>query len=603
MPARFATARRTTPSPDPADTSSPALHVVARSSPASGRTDHPEGWFQADLAEFAARASDGSAEKVCVEVVSLAERWLPGMPAAAMLLADDAKALALRASSAWDPAFRALPALIDPSTASFGEEVVAGAVVRARSLNPESFAFDRHLAGSGIQGVLAVPLAGSRITRGGLFIGWRHGFGPSDAQVDLLRQVGFQAGALLEILKLQEQLDASNAALEDAQARLLRTQRLRSLGELSSGVAHQFNNALTTILGLTEWLSTREPDQSPLKADLAAIINAAENAAGIARRLELLSRDTSQAAVVQPVNMAEVVRTAPLLVVGQESAGARPVELVLAIRDVPPVEGTQGEMAEVVMSLVANATDAMPGGGRIELSLDFVSDRVVLRVADQGVGMTEDVLARAFEPFFTTKGPEAQGLGLTLSRSIAERRGGSLTCDSAPGSGTTVTLSLPAAAARMTPVSVLDWSSGDPGRRARPDRPLRIVLVDDEPDVRRVVGDMLRTLGHEVTACPDSIEALVACARDTPDVVITDHGMPGMDGPSLARALREAHPRLPVVLLTGWGAEPGDASQAAFSAVLGKPVTLKALRAALRPWVGGGEAVDSFKRGAEASIP
>jgi signal transduction histidine kinase/ActR/RegA family two-component response regulator len=603
MPARFASARRAAQATAQKEPPAPGLHVVSRTSPIAARQEPPHGWFQADLAEFGRRAAEGSADSVCIEVVALAERWLPGMPVASMLLADDARAFALRASSAWDPAFRCLPPLTDPADASFGGEIVAGAVVRARELNPGQFGFDRLLDESGIRGVLAVPLVASRVTRGLLLVGWRHGFGPSDAQVDLLRQVGFQAGASLEILKLQGQLDSAHAALQDAQGRLLRTQRLRSLGELSSGVAHQFNNALTTILGMTEWLLMREPGDSSMRRDLGAIKEAAEKAAGISQRLEMLSRHSSDGGSVQLVDLSGVVRSVPILA-RPDSPGRPPVEIVATVKDVPPVEGIEGEMAEVVMSLVANAIESMPRGGTIGLTLDCDGRDVTLQVRDDGTGMSDEVLGRAFEPFFSTKGSAAPGLGLTLSRSIAERRGGSLTCESALGSGTTVTLTLPVAGTRQTPVSLLTrppLTSGESPDAA--ERSLKILLVDDEPEVRKSLGDLLRALGHDVVTVEGPEAALAACAREVPDLVVTDFGMPRMDGGLLAKALRRDHAALPIVLLTGWGAEIDSIEADGFSAVVGKPVTLKSLRAALRPWVEAGDRGDSLKRGVFSPIP
>jgi CheY-like chemotaxis protein len=225
----------------------------------------------------------------------------------------------------------------------------------------------------------------------------------------------------------------------------------------------------------------------------------------------------------------------------------------------------------MLTNLVLNAIDAMPRGGRLTVETLAHGNNAVITVADTGLGMPEDVRQRAHEPFFTTKGVRSTGLGLSVAFGIARRHGGELVLQSEVGHGTTVRVSLPIPA-RTEP----------PPRPAAtlPGRALRILLVDDEEDVREALGEMLASQGHTVVHAAGGPEALRAVEEDDGiDLVVTDLMMPAMTGWELASAVKARRAALPVGVVTGWGDVPeaAPATRMAVDFVLSKPVTLEAL--------------------------
>jgi CheY-like chemotaxis protein len=201
------------------------------------------------------------------------------------------------------------------------------------------------------------------------------------------------------------------------------------------------------------------------------------------------------------------------------------------------------------MNLLLNAADAISQAGRITLKTWARDDRVYCSVTDSGSGMPEEVRRRALEPFFTTKGPKATGLGLSVAYGTIQRYGGALTVESAEGQGTTVEVSLPtasaAAAAARKPAAP----------KALPAVPLRILVIDDELQVRATLAEMLEEQGHSVTQAPGGREGLsyLEANPELVDVVVSDLGMPDMTGWDVARAIQGRWPQLPVGLITGWG--------------------------------------------------
>jgi CheY-like chemotaxis protein len=211
--------------------------------------------------------------------------------------------------------------------------------------------------------------------------------------------------------------------------------------------------------------------------------------------------------------------------------------------------GEPAPLREVLMNLLLNAADAITQGGRITLRTWAKDGRVYCSVTDTGVGMPEEVRRRALEPFFTTKGPKATGLGLSVAYGTVQRYGGTLTVESTEGQGTTVEVSLPTASAAATvakPVGAAPKAAA---------LPLRILVIDDELQVRSTLAEMLEEQGHSVTQAPGGREGLsyLKANPELVDVVISDLGMPDMTGWDVAAAIQEHWPRLPVGLITGWG--------------------------------------------------
>jgi CheY-like chemotaxis protein len=230
--------------------------------------------------------------------------------------------------------------------------------------------------------------------------------------------------------------------------------------------------------------------------------------------------------------------------------------------------GRPAELNEVITNLVLNAIDAMPKGGTLRIRTRLGDHRhAVMTVADTGMGMSDEVRKKVFDPFFTTKGEEGTGLGLSVSHSIVERHGGDLKVDSRPGEGTTFTITLPIG---MNPTGETA-QSGEPGI----ERTGRILLVDNDPQVLTILGEMLKDAGHHVLPVPSGPEALRVFVPSGFDLVITNVGMPEMSGWDVAEQIRARDPNVPVIFITGWGLQEEDQARCrrlGITALLFKPV-------------------------------
>jgi len=259
---------------------------------------------------------------------------------------------------------------------------------------------------------------------------------------------------------------------------------------------------------------------------------------------------------------------------GRGSKGHGAINVQLRAEGALPVRGDPTELREVVTNVLKNAIEAVGEQGRITLTAARRRGRVQVRVQDDGPGVPPAMRSRVFDPFFTTKGERGTGLGLCLSQQIVEKHGGSITLDSEPGRGTAVTFQLPVADAApeaKAPVSAAEA----PSRAAR--AALRVVVVDDDADVLAPLCSYLEKSGYEVHAARDGAEGLEVAAAQAPDVVLTDIGMPVMDGLELCRRLHRKHPRLPVVLMSGWASDvdPRRAKAAGARAYLSKPFAMR----------------------------
>jgi CheY-like chemotaxis protein len=258
--------------------------------------------------------------------------------------------------------------------------------------------------------------------------------------------------------------------------------------------------------------------------------------------------------------------------------------------DLPALLGVESEVREALINLVFNAIDAMPDGGVLALRTRGTGPRgsagqpvprsAVLEVADTGVGMDEDTRRRCLEPFFTTKGDRGTGLGLAMVYGVAQRHGADVEIESAPGRGTTLRL--------VFPVPAVEPASADPPAPQAPAVPLSVLVVDDDPLLLKSLRDTLELDGHHVVTASGGqagIDAFQAACRSGRrfDAVITDLGMPYIDGRKVAAAVKEMADQTPVILLTGWGQRliaEGDVPTCV-DRVLSKPPRLRELRAAL----------------------
>jgi len=357
--------------------------------------------------------------------------------------------------------------------------------------------------------------------------------------------------------------------------RVIREQKFRTLGSLAAGVAHNINNRLTPVLGWTEMLLERlaagetiEPAE--LVHALTVINQGAADSVGTVRRLQEYSRP-ARVKGPESVQLREVVEQLLALTRPQwdNEAARRGVrfEIDLRVDPAPAILAVASEIREALLNILENALAAMPGGGRLTIQVRGEDGRALVAVSDTGKGMSPEVQRLAFEPFFTTRGNTGgTGLGLSLAQEIVHRYGGTIALASQEGIGTTFTLSFPAVEMEATrgPVflPVLE--------------PMRILAVEDEPEVLDLVRAMLTHAGHTVIGAASGREALGLFDKNGIDLVITDLGMSGMTGLVLADHLRAQRP-IPIVLMTGWAEDLDDATAATVDVVLAKPFTREKL--------------------------
>lgn len=359
--------------------------------------------------------------------------------------------------------------------------------------------------------------------------------------------------------------------------RAARADKLRALGQLASGVAHDFNNSLAAILGRAQLILRRVKDEELIRS-LGIIVTAAEDAAATVRRIQTFARK-SVAAELELLDVAGLLRDAIEITRTRWQNEARAkglnVDVTLNAEQECLTRGSASELREVFVNLIVNAVDAMPQGGSLTICATQKGDRLRLRFADTGSGMNEEVRERVFEPFYTTKGVQGTGLGLAVSYGIIERHQGLISVESKLGKGTTFYIDLPVAASED---QVTQESSTDTVTAS-----LSILVVDDEDFVRETLADMLTDLEHKVVAVQGGREALEKVATHNFDLVFTDLAMPEMDGWETARAIRKRRRDLPVVLVTGYGAtaKPPSGELDLVAGIIGKPFDFEQVTATI----------------------
>ncbi len=425
---------------------------------------------------------------------------------------------------------------------------------------------------------------------------------------DLLRLFADQAAIAIEHARLYNDLKRSYEDLRYAQDELVRAEKLRGLGQMAAGIAHDLNNTLATILGQVELLrlQARPPE---IEEGLQMLQTAATDGAAVVRRLQDFARQRG-AGPLQPCDLNQLVWEALELTRPRWQEEPRRkgcvIEPVVGLEGLPLVEGNPAEIREALTNLIFNAVDAMPTGGHLRFTghaveamegdlrtrtphttrspavarATAVPTWVDVTVADTGIGMDDAIRGRIFDPFFTTKGLHGTGLGLSVVYGIMERHGGRIDVASVSGKGTTFRLRF-----RVAPREVAA-SASRPTWTPVPSR--RILLVDDDASVRRTLASLLRASDQEVFEADSGTEALRWLETTALDLVLTDLGMPEVTGWDVARAAKATRPDLPVVLLTGWGehARTEAPPDVRVDRVLTKPVPRSAVLAVIAELAG-----------------
>jgi PAS domain S-box-containing protein len=385
-----------------------------------------------------------------------------------------------------------------------------------------------------------------------------------------------------------ERLRAEAAERERAEEALRQAQKMEAVGQLTGGIAHDFNNLLTPILGGLEMISTRIDDVR-LKRISEAALESARRGAKLTSQLLAFSR--IQRLAMKPVDVNAVIANMRQILKHTIGTG---IEIRTAF---DPAAGRavcdENQLENAILNLAINARDAMDGGGVLTICTACTEEAegspdlepgayVCVTVADTGAGMPPDILARALEPFFSTK-PMGKGTGLGLAQvyGVAQQSGGTVRIESREGEGTKVHILLPHAAQGTA-------SEGAPAGEApeapsEPQAPrARILVVDDDPDVRVFLEDVLDDLGHDVSACDCGPAAIAEVGRDCPDLLLLDFAMPGMNGAEVAREVRARCPDLPIVFVTGYAeSEQLEAALGSDVKVLRKPFSVDELAAAV----------------------
>jgi len=392
-----------------------------------------------------------------------------------------------------------------------------------------------------------------------------------------------QAAIAIANARLYEAQRQAYADLQRAQDELVRTEKLRALGQLTAGLAHDLNNTLSAIIIQAELLQLRH--STTAFPELQALSTAAHDSAYIVWRLREFSRQQSTWSLV-PIRLATAVAdaleiTRPHWRDDAERRGAS-IEITANLESLPHVLGSPSEVREALTNLILNAVDAMPTGGALHFTgtshpaSTGTPPAVELVLQDTGGGIPEDIRPHIFDPFFTTKGPQGTGMGLAIVYRIMERLGGKISVSSQPGRGTAFTLQFQAA----DPPEAAPF----PPQLTRTTTPLRILVVEDNSHVRDPLVQILAAIGHTPLEATDAASALAHFAGVAPDLVITDLAMPGMNGIDLAAAIRATHPQTPIILHTGWQDEPtldAEVERGTITAVLEKPIDIRKLSAVI----------------------
>ncbi len=390
-----------------------------------------------------------------------------------------------------------------------------------------------------------------------------------EINASLIRKDSYEAIAIIRDVTRRKEMERH----------LVQAEKLRSLGQLSGGVAHDFNNILTAIIGriqiLKKLMSTVPLDKTDKKnaetitRSMEVIEKAAMDGAETVRRIQQFSRSRDDDRFFAPVDINTVVHDALeyTSVRWKDEAESRSVYFTIEkdFQDVLQVSGSASELREVVTNLINNAIDAMPSGGCLQFKTYMRDDDVVLEMKDSGIGIPKNIAEKIFDPFFTTKGPQSTGLGMSITYGIINRHRGTISLQSAEGSGTQFTITIPA--------TDRDVEEENTVAHTRVSQKARILVIEDEDSVRDLLSDVLREAGHTVDEAEDGSQGLNIFEKNTYDIVFTDLGMPEISGFEVAQHIRKADKEVPIILTTGWGVnlQRPEARESGIDYIINKP--------------------------------
>jgi PAS domain S-box-containing protein len=469
---------------------------------------------------------------------------------------------------------------------------VHGELVYEPDMENLEFPFPARLAGAGLRSLVAAPLMIESEVLGVLLVAKRRVDAFTSDDCEFLRQLASHVALAAHQARLYEALQGAYQDLRQTQQTVMQQERLRALGQIASGIAHDINNALSPAALYAQSMLAHQPGLSDRSREqLAVIQRAIDDVAQTVQRMRAFYLPRGMEHTLTPVDLNQVLMQVIDLTrarwsnIPQERGVVVKVESDLDA-NLPKILGAENEMRDGLTNLLLNAVDAMPDGGTITLRTRQATrdQQVVVEVQDTGIGMSETTRSRCLEPFFTTKGERGTGLGLTSVFGMVQRHGGDFEIDSELGRGTTMRMIFPSAPTGMTasdlqPVTKL--------------RPLRLLLIDDDPLLLRSLRDALELDEHDVVTADGGqagIDAFALSLKSAQrfDAVITDLGMPYVDGRKVAARVRQLSGQVPIIMLTGWGHRLIATSDQPehVDRVLSKPPKMAELRLTLSDLVG-----------------
>jgi PAS domain S-box-containing protein len=469
---------------------------------------------------------------------------------------------------------------------------IAGSLVYEPDTALLDSAFPRRMAAAGLHSLVISPLTNARGVSGALLAARAPSAAFSSEDCEFIRQLSTHVSLAARQSELLTSLQQASDELRRTQQAAMQQERLRALGQMASGVAHDINNAIFPAVAYGKELLQTEPGLTPPgRQQLESMVRAADDVAAMVGQLRDFYRPRETKTGMAPVRINELVAHAlsiSRIRWGQE-ARRRGISIEVKTHladEIPQIIGSESEIREALVNLIFNAIDAMPNGGTLRINTRRHSpgqtrpwnDGACVDVIDSGTGMSEEARRRCFDPFFTTKGDRGTGMGLATVYGTVQRHGASIDIQSALGQGTTITICFAGRPQHdKRPAAVGSFPSALCG--------LRVLVVDDDPLVLETLQTMVNAIGHAVTPASGGREAIDAfntaqAEGDGFQVVMTSLGMPNVDGHAVANLVKQVSPSTPVVMLTGWG-ESLTAKSDEFRAVdvvISKPPQLRELR-------------------------
>ncbi|HTD90912.1 MAG TPA: ATP-binding protein, partial [Burkholderiales bacterium] len=469
---------------------------------------------------------------------------------------------------------------------------VEGHLVYEADISELEFPFPQRLARVGLHTLVLAPLLSESTVLGVLVAARRMANGFTSAECEFLRQLSGHIALGVRQAQLHGALQQAYDDLRQTQQAVMQEERLRALGQMASGIAHDINNALSPVSLYTESLLETESNLSDRGRNyLETILRAVEDVAHTVARMREFYRQREVQLTLAPVDINRLVKQVIDLTRARWSDMQLQKGVVIQTQtdlssNLPTIMGVESEIRDALTNLVFNAVDAMPEGGSLILRTRLAESgtergAVTIEVSDQGVGMDEETRRRCLEPFFTTKGERGTGLGLAMVFGTVQRHSAELEIESALGAGTTVRLMF------AIPVHVVDDPHQSVKSVYKPTQ-LCLLIIDDDPVLLKSLHDTLEADGHMVVSANGGNEGLAAFRASLDRgvqfaAVFTDLGMPHIDGRKVAAEVKKISPSTPVILLTGWGQRLiADGEIPPYvDRVLSKPPKLREMREAL----------------------